>query len=37
MLGIHSPGIEHLLIELSQASSPQEMGEISVRYDTELV
>ena len=35
-LGVHSPGIEHMLIALAQATTPQEIGEISARFDTEL-
>jgi quercetin dioxygenase-like cupin family protein len=35
-LGVHSPGIEHMLIALAQATTPQEIGEISARFDSEL-
>ena len=35
-LGVHSPGVEHMLIALAQATTPQEIGEISARFDTEL-
>jgi quercetin dioxygenase-like cupin family protein len=35
-LGIHSPGIEHMLIALGQATSLEEVAEIGARYDTEL-
>ena len=34
-LGVHSPGVEHMLIALAQATTPQEIGEISARFDSE--
>ena len=35
-LGVHSPGVEHMLIALANATTPQEIGEIAARFDTEL-
>jgi mannose-6-phosphate isomerase-like protein (cupin superfamily) len=36
MLGIFTPGIERMLLDLADASGPQEMVAIAGRYDTEF-